>query len=469
MPTPRPSRPAVQPYADTRAERAAGRARRALPGKPPRRAAAHPEPVTRAMPTNPVVPPAAVRGRRTQSVAHRQPNADTRSERAAGRDAAAPPQAGRRHRLRRTSSRHPCSVPRTLSCRHRPMRGRARSSALPAELLADTRAERAAGRETARSQTNRHAGRVAAPDDSVARAAPSNPFAPPAAAPAQVPNPAARRRRTACSRERQRSASCPSTSWTPSAKRNYRHQRAKPTPAFDDRIHAHGRGGSQDLRPRPILAHRDRLHRQGRRNDPGDGLVPREQRSERRHAAPQLRGACRARSASSTEPHLKQLEAEIAKLFPNSKVRLRTFGQRIIVLGQARDVSEAAEILNFIRGEQIDASGQMGLRARPGRRNDHGSQRHGSRFDVRYDAAATCMRGYDGNHGLAAAQSQRIEQLPKRLVGPHRQHAQGPRRTPDHVAGEDRRIGPHGGPQLRRQFHARRSSSATARSCCNPC
>ena len=58
------------------------------------------------------------------------------------------------------------------------------------------------------------------------------------------------------------------------------------------------------------------------------------------------------------EPRLKQLEAEIAKLFPNSKVRLRTFGQRIMVLGQARDVSEAAEILNIIRGEEIDAGGR---------------------------------------------------------------------------------------------------------------
>ena len=58
------------------------------------------------------------------------------------------------------------------------------------------------------------------------------------------------------------------------------------------------------------------------------------------------------------EPHLKQLEAELARLFPNSKVRLGLFGRRIIVLGQARDVSEAAEILNFIRGEQIDAEGK---------------------------------------------------------------------------------------------------------------
>ena len=60
---------------------------------------------------------------------------------------------------------------------------------------------------------------------------------------------------------------------------------------------------------------------------------------------------------NAREPHLKQLEAELAKLFPNSKVRLRTFGQRIIVLGQARDVADAAEILNFVRGEQINAAG----------------------------------------------------------------------------------------------------------------
>ena len=61
---------------------------------------------------------------------------------------------------------------------------------------------------------------------------------------------------------------------------------------------------------------------------------------------------------NAQEPRLKQLEAEIARLFPNSKIRLRTFGSRILVLGQARDVSEAAEILNIIRGEQIDAQGR---------------------------------------------------------------------------------------------------------------
>ena len=64
------------------------------------------------------------------------------------------------------------------------------------------------------------------------------------------------------------------------------------------------------------------------------------------------------RDLKSLAPHLKQLEDEIARLFPNSKVRLRTFGERIIVLGQARDVSEAAEILNIIRGEEIDPTGK---------------------------------------------------------------------------------------------------------------
>ena len=73
------------------------------------------------------------------------------------------------------------------------------------------------------------------------------------------------------------------------------------------------------------------------------------------------------------EPHLKQLEAELAKLFPNSKVRLRTFGQRIIVLGQARDVAEAAEILNFIRGEEIDASGKWVSGPSQVQRNDAGT------------------------------------------------------------------------------------------------
>jgi pilus assembly protein CpaC len=81
-------------------------------------------------------------------------------------------------------------------------------------------------------------------------------------------------------------------------------------------------------------------------NDPNVDTQP---RSFAVHVVPDLH---------ATDPHLKQLEAELARLFPNSKVRLRTFGQRIIILGQARDIVEAAEILNFVRGEQIDATGR---------------------------------------------------------------------------------------------------------------
>ena len=83
--------------------------------------------------------------------------------------------------------------------------------------------------------------------------------------------------------------------------------------------------------------------------DSDDSNIDTQPRSFIVHVVPDL---------STKEPRLKQLEAEIAKLFPNSKIRLRTFGQRILVLGQARDVSEAAEILNIIRGEQIDSSGR---------------------------------------------------------------------------------------------------------------
>ena len=83
--------------------------------------------------------------------------------------------------------------------------------------------------------------------------------------------------------------------------------------------------------------------------DSDDPNVDTQPRSFIVHVVSDLNGA---------EPRLKQLEGEIARLFPNSKIRLRTFGQRILVLGQARDVSEAAEILNIVRGEQIDASGK---------------------------------------------------------------------------------------------------------------
>ncbi len=80
-----------------------------------------------------------------------------------------------------------------------------------------------------------------------------------------------------------------------------------------------------------------------------------------------------AESLGNKDPHLKQLEAEIARLFPNSKVRLRTFGKRIIVLGQARNVTEAAEILNIIRGEEIDVKGKWVNGPGQAERNDAGT------------------------------------------------------------------------------------------------
>ncbi len=52
------------------------------------------------------------------------------------------------------------------------------------------------------------------------------------------------------------------------------------------------------------------------------------------------------------------LEREIARLFPNSKVRLIPLTNKIIVKGQAYDSAEAANILNIIRGE---ISGREGV------------------------------------------------------------------------------------------------------------
>jgi len=98
------------------------------------------------------------------------------------------------------------------------------------------------------------------------------------------------------------------------------------------------------------------------------------------------------------EPRLKQLEAEIAKLFPNSKVRLRTFGERIIVLGQARDVSEAAEILNIIRGEEIDPSGRWVSGPSEANRSGQGANDTSRGFLDSYgnDAYGDLYGGYDG-------------------------------------------------------------------------
>lgn len=51
------------------------------------------------------------------------------------------------------------------------------------------------------------------------------------------------------------------------------------------------------------------------------------------------------------------LEKKIAELFPNSKVKLMTVGEKLLVTGQARDAQEAAEIMTILRGEAVDQQG----------------------------------------------------------------------------------------------------------------
>jgi pilus assembly protein CpaC len=50
-------------------------------------------------------------------------------------------------------------------------------------------------------------------------------------------------------------------------------------------------------------------------------------------------------------------ETTIAKLFPNSKVKLTPVGDKLLVTGQARDAAEAAQIMVLIRGEATDQQG----------------------------------------------------------------------------------------------------------------
>jgi len=57
------------------------------------------------------------------------------------------------------------------------------------------------------------------------------------------------------------------------------------------------------------------------------------------------------------EQRFKMLEDIIAKLFPNSKVKLIPIGDKLLVTGQARDAEEAAEILAVIRGETVNQEG----------------------------------------------------------------------------------------------------------------
>lgn len=55
-----------------------------------------------------------------------------------------------------------------------------------------------------------------------------------------------------------------------------------------------------------------------------------------------------------------KLERKIAVLFPNSKVYLIPLSRKIIVKGQASDPTEAANIMNVIRGEVINYEGNLG-------------------------------------------------------------------------------------------------------------
>lgn len=55
-----------------------------------------------------------------------------------------------------------------------------------------------------------------------------------------------------------------------------------------------------------------------------------------------------------------KLERKIAVLFPNSKVYLIPLSRKIIVKGEASDPTEAANIMNVIRGEVINYEGNIG-------------------------------------------------------------------------------------------------------------
>ena len=72
------------------------------------------------------------------------------------------------------------------------------------------------------------------------------------------------------------------------------------------------------------------------------------------------------------EQRFAMLEEIIAKLFPNSKVKLIPVGDKLLVTGQARDAAEAAQILAVIRGEgdnqQGDGWADAWSRARPSAR-----------------------------------------------------------------------------------------------------
>jgi pilus assembly protein CpaC len=67
-----------------------------------------------------------------------------------------------------------------------------------------------------------------------------------------------------------------------------------------------------------------------------------------------------------------KLEKKLALMFPNSKVYLIPFSNKIIVKGQARDSEEATRILDIIRGEVITQNGGL-VGPQPGNGNGGGT------------------------------------------------------------------------------------------------
>ena len=62
--------------------------------------------------------------------------------------------------------------------------------------------------------------------------------------------------------------------------------------------------------------------------------------------------------AETKKKNFARLDEEIAKLYPNSKVKLIPVGDKLLVTGQARDAAEAAQIMVLIRGESTNQQGQ---------------------------------------------------------------------------------------------------------------
>lgn len=73
-----------------------------------------------------------------------------------------------------------------------------------------------------------------------------------------------------------------------------------------------------------------------------------------------------------------KLEKKLALMFPNSKVYLIPFSNKILVKGQARDTEEATRILDIIRGEVITQNGGL-VGPQPGLNNGWGG---GNFYDI---------------------------------------------------------------------------------------